>query len=101
MQFKSLKDIADMFRSGILEIASWKDYVEHTRVASYPNVEQVHAERASVECSWPAYEHDFLLNRPSSRLISSFNIPETPCGDGPFVFVLGPSNKAIVPRSNF
>ena len=54
MQMKTLKEIAEMFRQGFLQVAQWKTYMDSTRIASYPNQEQVEQERPAVERSWPA-----------------------------------------------
>ena len=48
MQLKTLKEIADMFRRGFLHVSDWKTYMDSTRIASYPNLEQVEHLRSSV-----------------------------------------------------
>ena len=80
MQFKTWKETAHEFRERILEVSAWKAYVEHTRIASYPDVEKAHEERAAVQEAWTAYENDFLLNRPSRTCIDKCYTPNEPCG---------------------
>ena len=39
-QFKTLVEIADMFRRELLKPDTWKRYIENVRRASYPDVAQ-------------------------------------------------------------
>ena len=41
MQFKTLKEIAEMFRQGFLHVSQWKTYMDNTRIASYPSQEEL------------------------------------------------------------
>ena len=73
MQLKTLKEIAEMFQRGLLHVSDWKTYMDSTRIASYPNLEQVEQERPAVERSWLAFASDLKLNRPPLELFQQHN----------------------------
>ena len=52
----------------MLSVESFKDYINFTRVAAYPDIEKFELRRKRIEQSWPAYAKDFSLCRPSSFL---------------------------------
>ena len=57
-----------MIRKNLLQVDRFKEYVNFTRVAAYPDIEKFERERECIETSWPAYANDFTLCRPSSFL---------------------------------
>ena len=76
-QFKTLQEIGDMFRQGILEMKAFKKYHNHARCAEYPDVKSFEAERASVEATWPEYKQDTSMCRPPEHLWSDARVPHT------------------------
>ena len=52
-------------RNHMLSVESFKDYINFTRVAAYPDVAKFEESRERIEQSWPAYAKDFSLSRPS------------------------------------
>ena len=52
-------------RNHMLSVESFKDYINFTRVAAYPDVAKFEASREHIEQCWPAYAKDFSLSRPS------------------------------------
>ena len=71
MQFLTLKEIADMFKTGMLSVEVWKQYINHVRPAAYPDHEAFLSERSFIEQAWPAYAHTKALCKPPSNLHDS------------------------------
>ena len=67
-QYKTLAEIADMFRRELLSPEAWKRYIENVRRATYPDVEEFEKKKPEIEASWPAYADDFSLSRPPASL---------------------------------
>ena len=67
-QFSTLFEIAEFLEKEMLSVDSFKAYINATRVAAYPDIEEFDRAIDSIEQSWPAYSNDYSLSRPSSFL---------------------------------
>ena len=49
MQYMTLKEIAEMFKTGVLSVELWKQYVNHVRPAAYPDHDAFLSQRDFIE----------------------------------------------------
>jgi len=62
-QFRTLEEIAELFRARLVDIESIKRFHNHLRRAQYPDPEAFEKERLNIESQWPAYAKDTGLSR--------------------------------------
>ena len=55
-----------MLRDRLLSVEAFKDCINFTRAAAYPDIDKFERDRDSIEQAWPAYAQDVSLSRPSS-----------------------------------
>ena len=53
-----------MFRQELLTVDALKQFHNHVRCATYPDVEKFDAARTDIEEQWPAYANEYDLSRP-------------------------------------
>ena len=63
-----MQELVDRFRDGILSADAWKNYVNHVRLAAYPDAEKAERDREATEKAWPAYASDQTLSRLTFEL---------------------------------
>ena len=63
MQLMTLHQLAQHLREKMLTADALKQYVNHVRCASYPDIEAHQASRSQVEKAWPAFADDRQLSR--------------------------------------
>ena len=62
-QFLTLAELGQKLQEGMLSTDAFKEYVNYSRCASYPDAARFEAEKESIEKDWPAYAEDSSLSR--------------------------------------
>ena len=79
-QHKDLREIAELFRQELLLLPDMKNYHDHVRCASYPDVAAFHASKAEIEKAWPQYAKDTQLRQaPAYVWTSLLRSGRVPC----------------------